>query len=237
MAAKDGISQKLEDPKPQLGIVNASTGDGNAGSIQQNLEDHKPDEIHGESATEPAKDVFADIDNLRVSIDATVGITQLVTHIPVRKPKKTEFFRVNPQATYQIETQIVEEPETQEFFLVAPSMHGQLTGEGKIVRLVLAVTAQGAPFLWPLTLPDPNGRRNAWADTALQAAAHARQDWIRLKPEGGQGCYLLYRAQGPLGNPAWPDKPFNEILRIAFQGRIIDSPEHPVVRRLRGLTV
>jgi hypothetical protein len=34
--------------------------------------------------------------------------------------------------------------------------------------------------------------------------------------------------------PVWPEEPFNELLRIAFRDRIISSPDHPVVKRLRG---
>ena len=34
----------------------------------------------------------------------------------------------------------------------------------------------------------------------------------------------------------WPEQTLNDLLEIAFQDRIIQSAEHPVVRRLRGLT-
>jgi hypothetical protein len=38
-----------------------------------------------------------------------------------------------------------------------------------------------------------------------------------------------------LGKLNWPETPFNEVLETAFKGRVIDSEDHPIVRRLRGL--
>ena len=37
-----------------------------------------------------------------------------------------------------------------------------------------------------------------------------------------------------LEEPKWPDKTFRELLRIAFEGRIIDRPDHPLIRELNG---
>jgi hypothetical protein len=34
--------------------------------------------------------------------------------------------------------------------------------------------------------------------------------------------------------PVWPDVPFSGLVHIAFKGRVIDTLDHPVVRRLRG---
>ena len=35
--------------------------------------------------------------------------------------------------------------------------------------------------------------------------------------------------------PKWPTDTFQELLKIAFAGRLIDNADHVVVRRLRGL--
>ena len=44
----------------------------------------------------------------------------------------------------------------------------------------------------------------------------------------------MVRAQGNLDEPKWPDKSFGELLRIAFENRIIDRADHPVIRELNG---
>jgi hypothetical protein len=38
-----------------------------------------------------------------------------------------------------------------------------------------------------------------------------------------------------LAEPKWPDATFGKILEIAFAGRLIDKPDHPLIHRLRGI--
>ena len=49
------------------------------------------------------------------------------------------------------------------------------------------------------------------------------------------GHYRIFQAEGNLPEPVWPNKPFKELLRIAFRGRTIDNVEHPTVKQCRGL--
>jgi len=49
------------------------------------------------------------------------------------------------------------------------------------------------------------------------------------------GAYRIYRAEGELSDPVWPDRTLSELLEIAFRDRIISTEDHPVIRRLRGL--
>ena len=104
--------------------------------------------------------------------------------------------------------------------------------DGRIAAFVRSITEPGA-------LADTAGYSpdlNAWTDTAQEAMHLGREHWMRLMPDMGLGAYRIYQAEGQLSDPVWPDKPFEELLEIAFKGRVIDSPDHPVVRRLRGLT-
>jgi hypothetical protein len=50
----------------------------------------------------------------------------------------------------------------------------------------------------------------------------------------GLGAYELHPAIANLAEPEWPDVSFQEILKIAFKGRLIEELDHPVLRRLRG---
>jgi hypothetical protein len=72
-------------------------------------------------------------------------------------------------------------------------------------------------------------------ETAREAAELAKTKWVRVRADMSLGGYRIYQAEGELSGPEWPDKPLTEILRIAFRDRIVDSEDHPVVRRLRGL--
>ena len=114
-------------------------------------------------------------------------------------------------------------------------MRDALVGEIKPVLLVTAITRQSTVFIWPLALPSEGGRRNDWHETAREAAELAKKAWVRLSADMSLGAYRIYRAEGALSDPTWPEKSLNELLEIAFKDRIIDREDHPVVRRLRGL--
>jgi hypothetical protein len=48
------------------------------------------------------------------------------------------------------------------------------------------------------------------------------------------GAYDVRVATAPLPDPEWPVLGFDAILELAFRGRVIDSLDHSVLRRLRG---
>jgi hypothetical protein len=81
---------------------------------------------------------------------------------------------------------------------------------------------------------DSSAGGRAWHDTERQAAAMAVEKWISLRSNRDLGAYEIQVAAGNLPDPAWPNLTFEEILNIAFKGRIIDSADHPVIRQLRG---
>ena len=41
-------------------------------------------------------------------------------------------------------------------------------------------------------------------------------------------------AEAAIAEPAWPEVPFKELLRIGFRDRLVDNVDHPVLKRLRG---
>lgn len=189
----------------------------------------------GQPVTTPVKSFFQDLSALRLDgADVMMGAIEVLTHVPVRKPNRHEFVRVHPE--FVLDTTVFTDKEERESYLVAPSMRAALVGEARPVLLVLAISRQNALFVWPVSLPSNDGRRNLWTDTAQEAMHLAREHWVRLVADMGLGAYRIYRAEGQLSDPVWPDKSFEELLEIAFRGRVIDSPDHPVGRRLRGLT-
>jgi hypothetical protein len=53
---------------------------------------------------------------------------------------------------------------------------------------------------------------------------------------GAIGAYVTTVAEGEsLAEPAWPNEPFGKLLALAFAGRMVDRPDHPLINRLRGL--
>src|SRR4051795_5839863 len=146
--------------------------------------------------------LFTDLAALRLDSTTTAsGVVEVLTHVPVRKPSRHEFFRIHPDPDYNLDTTVFIDKEERETYLVAPGMRAALVGEAKPVLLATCITRQGTVFIWPVALPDADGRRNAWADTAHEAAKHAAEFWVRLVPDMSLSAYRIYEAEGQLSDP------------------------------------
>jgi len=188
-------------------------------------------------ASPPPEDPF-NPESLRLSQDfqKTGGVTKHYTTVPARKPNGGEWFRLHPDEAFRIDTLILELKDSRECYLIAPSLRGELMAEPMVSarRIFFGVTRGGSPFVWPVRLPGPDGRPNRWTDTALEAAAAATSNWVRLQADMGLGGYVFYTPEGQLTDPQWPAMKFTEILRLAFKNNYIDSRDHIVLRQLRG---
>ena len=183
----------------------------------------------------PAPNPF-DPDSLRITGDVnTVGAEKLLVRLPVRKPTRQEFFRVHVNIEYRLPCAILEINAEREFYLVTPEALPALAEDVRHVELRLCLNRQGAPFMWPVPMPGPDGRTNSWHESAREAANRAEKSWIRMIAVMAEGGYSIYIATGAIPDPQWPEKTFQELLQLAFKdGKLIDSEDHPVVQQLNG---
>ena len=49
-----------------------------------------------------------------------------------------------------------------------------------------------------------------------------------------RGGYDVFEATGQLPPPQWPTESFEDLLEIAFRGRLITDENHPLVQQLLG---
>src|SRR5262245_697528 len=191
----------------------------------------------GASREGDAADIFSDLAALRLTPDEAgqIGSEEVLAHLSVRKPTINEFVRVNPNPAMSLSTSIFVDPE-RDTYLVAPGLRNVLVAGVRAMLLVPAVNQRQLPFIWPIALGDGTGRRNAWHETSREAMELAKREWIKLVSDMAGGCYRIYRAKGKLPDPVFPEKSLEELLRIAFRGRTIDSESHPVVKQALGLT-
>jgi hypothetical protein len=180
-----------------------------------------------------APDPF-DLESLRLPSNyaAELGVRKVLTTVPVRRPDRQWFVRVHPEL--RIETAVLELKEDGDTYLISPAMRAELPGEIVAKALLLAVNRQGSVFFWPIRLPDETGRLDEWNRSAAEAAKLAQSQWIRLAANRSLGAYETYVATGDLPEPEWPEKPLQELVRLAFRDKFVDSPDHPIVARLRG---
>jgi hypothetical protein len=175
---------------------------------------------------------------LRLPQDHAVasGVKKALTTVRVRKPDKSWFVRAHPDPQYRLQTYVLELKEDREVYLVAPALWQKLAAEPtfKPKLFVTAINRQGDLFLWDISLPRSDGKRDDWSRSSLDAAERATKRWVRVVANMSNGAYDLYEASAQLSEPEWPDTPFKEILRLGFRDYYIGSLDHPKVRQLRG---
>ena len=118
--------------------------------------------------------------------------------------------------------------------LLTPPLWNDLPGELIPKVLYLTINRQGVIRLWPIRLPDEDGKLDDWNQSALESAEIAKNVWVRVSSNRSAGMYETFEATGDLAEPEWPDLSFREILEIAFRGKYIKDWDHPALRRLRG---
>lgn len=174
---------------------------------------------------------------LRINPDTAagaIGVKRKILAVKCGKPDKMEFVRVHPDKSFRIDTAVIVDKTNRESYLVAPPLWPELPDFISLVRLCTAVNRHGTTFLWPATLPDPNGRPMDWHTSMLEAQELAIQSWVRVQADMSAGSYAVFEATGNLPEPQWPDLSFQEILKLAFKTRFIDSITHPFLQELFG---
>ena len=178
-----------------------------------------------------------DFDSLRLpqNFSEHVGLVKKLTTVGTRKPHKQAFIRVRPDEEYRRDVPLIDFEEDDCFYAVAPNLIAELSDLLVPVTLFTAATRQGTVFLWPIRLPGPDGKSHASWDSQRLAAERAMKEWLRIEWNREAMAYEMFVAPGLRDEPTWPDLPFSELLSIAFRGRVIDSLDHIVVKKLRGL--
>jgi hypothetical protein len=180
---------------------------------------------------------IVDLAKLRLPQDfaATLGVKKALLHVPVRKPDRHWFIRVHPDPAYRLDCFIIELKDENEAYIVLNDIYSYVAEEAVAKTIFTAINRSGTPFLWPIRLPGPDGRQDDWNKTAHAAAELAMTKWLRVASDRTAGCYQIFEATAAnLSEPEWPAEPFAHLLKIAFKDRLIDTLDHPVLRRLRG---
>jgi hypothetical protein len=183
--------------------------------------------------------VDSDFDLTALRLDqsfTTNGVKKLLRTIPVRRPGPQDFFRTHPDPNYRNTFGVIELKDDREVYLLSGKVLPDLVGEYVTVTIWTTITRQRVLRLWPIRLPDPDGRMNEWHVSAAQAAETAMSKWVRVKANMALGAYETYVAEANIPEPEWPTETFSELLQIAFKDRLIKSTDHPVIKRLRGLS-
>lgn len=163
---------------------------------------------------------------------SAAGVKKVLTTIPFRKPSGQVFFRVHPE--WRLNAAILQLKDDGENYIVAPHLFAELAQEVRAKMVYTGVTREGTVFMWPVNLESEDGRLDTWSRSAHEAAKLAEKGWVRLVANRSIGAYDAYEAIGQLGDPSWPEMTFDEVAKLAFRDRFIDSLNHPILKGLRG---
>lgn len=171
---------------------------------------------------------------LAQGFDEVVGVSKVIANVNVRKPEAQAWFRVHPDERYRLPVALLSLKEENETFIVDPSLIGSLAAEVVPHVLYTYVTRQNVVGIWPVRLPRADGRTDGWMRSSHEAAELAMKCWVRLQSNRSAGAYDVNVTSAKLPEPEWPTMSFEQLLEKAFTDHVIDTLEHPVLRRLRG---
>ncbi len=228
-AMENGMAKKDEPTFNESKIEEAGTTEENATEVEKTTPNQEPRSISGGS-------IFNDIEKLRQrqDFDVLAGTQRQLISVPVGKPGKQTWFRVLPGEEWQINAALLKLEEDGTYFFVAPSIYPDLAAEAMRVVIRTVVTTQGTISLWPIRLPNPDGRDFLWWISARAVALQAETEFVRMRANQEAGAYDVIKATDNYGEPDRPRHNFSELLEIAFAGKVIESLDDPVVLKLLG---
>lgn len=177
-----------------------------------------------------------DISSLRISANfgERMAVKKILVNVPVRKPNKSTFFRVRDGEEWVFSAFIYENKEVGDTYILTQDMAEIVPESVRRVQLYVAVDRRGNPMLIPLILPGEDGRRNAWHVSLGLAIERAKRKWVRVAANMTAGAYDVLEAQANLGEPEWDENTLEQLIEIAFRGKIISSLDHPAIQELLG---
>ncbi len=189
------------------------------------------------SASAAKKFDFRDMESYRLTEadKEALETKQVVTEIRTKRPHKQDWVRTHPEMV--METTLFKLEETGDFYLVAPDMryNAELTDSVKPFRLQLAVTARGVPFMWPAVIPEDGGLGASWHRSGLAAQHQAETVWTRMQANKSASMYDIHEAKSNPNAPKWPEGDMGDFLELAFGDRVIDTPDHVIIKMLAGI--
>ncbi len=171
---------------------------------------------------------------LPASYGVNFGVKKLLTAVPVAKPKKQQFFRSHPDPHMSFDVLLLEDKENRDCYIVHQNAAQAIPALVRPTTLRVAIDRHNNVFLIPVPLPGEDGKRNPWHESLADAVGFAEKVWIRITANMHAGAYDVYQAEGNLPEPEWPVVSMEELIGVAFRGKVIQDIDHPVIQALLG---
>ena len=159
--------------------------------------------------------------------------------ITVGKPNDDTYVRTSTNPEERAAFDFIELKTEKKLYLLTPDVVEEINAlnedRAQIIiktvkkRLIYSVTRLGDPFLWPITIMDDND----WIDSANTCADAAKENWIRVVSNMSARHYD-YVTSPSTNEPKWPSMTYEDAVLKGFDGKIIDTMDHDVIRQLLG---
>jgi hypothetical protein len=177
--------------------------------------------------------------NLGIATDYAAAINAKASSKPfeLRKPNDQEYFLVSPRTGHRLVVGSITDKQDMGKLYIVPSglleeVRTKFPKAVRAVELVLAQTLAGASLVWPVPLAEDRGGR--WNSTQRGGCEQGKTRWTNIT--SGRGQYDIITVNNPKAVDWDSVPPFRDILHQAASERLINSMEHPLLRKLRGET-
>jgi hypothetical protein len=107
----------------------------------------------------------------------------------------------------------------------------------KIRRFRLALASKPFDVFFLCLVPCVN-LDNSFNETAVRGCEHAKTTWVEVisRKDQGHDDYQIKPAKSPKAfpEPKWPTQSLEELIKATFDGRMIETDDHPGLLRLIG---
>lgn len=203
------------------------------------IENVEAPEKESSIAEKPKNPLGFDFESLMVPDTEDIQVSPVLATIAVGKPAKTDFIWVRSGPGWEPLKMFVYESERVPY-LVAPECQ-QLCFEKEVLVVARFYMYQiyGSGILkldYVNTKLDKFGEMNKYNATRMEAYRVATTQWLQLRANNAGGFYSYALAEDTLPEPTWSNKPesLRAAIEIAFKGFVIDSLNHPLMKRIRG---
>jgi hypothetical protein len=160
-----------------------------------------------------------------------------LTRLPLKKiSADKQFYRLrNDKAYYAMNVRVLELKTlgSTTLYMIAPNLQlpAAIRKDVKLANIYTGMTATKEAFLLYVTR-----NSSSWYESAIEMMRLALNQWIKVVTNGAANGYDYFPAPHAIADPDWSGLPsFNEMLALGFRGRVIESADHPAIRRSLGL--